>query len=76
MSLLGAFAVYFIIWWTVLFCILPMNVRSQLESGDVVAGTEPGAPSAPQLLRKAAITSVVSLVVFAVVYGLWVYTDF
>ena len=76
MSLLGAFAVYFIIWWTVLFCILPMNIRSQIESGEVVAGTEPGAPSAPQLVQKAVITSVVSLVVFAMIYGLWVYTEF
>jgi predicted secreted protein len=76
MSLLGAFAVYFVIWWTVLFCILPMNIRSQIEAGEVVAGTEPGAPASPQLLRKVVITSLVSFGVFAVVYGLWVWTEF
>jgi predicted secreted protein len=76
MSLLGAFAVYFVIWWTVLFCILPMNIRSQIETGEVVSGTEPGAPASPQLLRKAAITSLVSFGVFAVVYVLWVWTEF
>ena len=53
MSPLAAFAVYFVIWWTVLFCVLPLNVQSQSETGNVTTGTEPGAPVAPQLWRKA-----------------------
>jgi predicted secreted protein len=75
MSLLAAFAVYFVIWWTVLFCILPLDIRSQAEAGDVAHGTEPGAPVAPQLARKALITSAVALVVFAGVYVGWNYLD-
>ena len=75
MSLLAAFAVYFVIWWTVLFCVLPLGIRSQAEAGEVIHGTEPGAPVAPQLVRKALITSVVSLVVFAGVYVGWNYLD-
>jgi predicted secreted protein len=75
MTLSAALAVYFIIWWTVLFCILPLNVRSQVEAGEVTEGTEPGAPVAPQLARKAIITSIVSLVVFGFVYALWVWAD-
>ena len=75
MSPMAAFAVYFIIWWTVLFCVLPLNVRSQSETGEVTAGTEPGAPVAPQLWRKAIITSIVSVPVFVLVYVLWVWAD-
>ncbi|MFY8038717.1 MAG: DUF1467 family protein [Bosea sp. (in: a-proteobacteria)] len=75
MSLLAAFAVYFVIWWTVLFCILPLDIRSQAEAGEVTHGTEPGAPVAPQLVRKALITSAVALVVFAGVYVGWNYLD-
>lgn len=75
MSPLAAFAVYFVIWWVVLFCVLPLNIQSQSEKGDITAGTEPGAPVSPQLARKAAITSVVALLVFAVVYVLWVWAD-
>jgi predicted secreted protein len=75
MSLLAAVAVYFVIWWTVLFCILPLDIRSQAEGGDVAHGTEPGAPVAPQLARKALITSFVALVVFAGVYVGWNYLD-
>ena len=40
-----AIAIYFTIWWIVLFAILPWGVRSQHEDGEVVAGTDPGARS-------------------------------
>mgnify|MGYP002654316333 CR=1 FL=1 len=71
----AALAVYFIIWWVVLFCILPLNITSQAEGGEVPAGTDPGAPVSPQLQRKAIITSLVSLVVFVIVYALWVWSE-
>ena len=64
MSLTPALAIYFIIWWTVLFAVLPWGVRSQVESGTVVAGTDPGAPAVPQLWLKLAWTTVVSTVIF------------
>ena len=34
-------AFYFIIWWTLLFAILPFGVRSQQEMNNVVPGSEP-----------------------------------
>ena len=42
MSLTTAIAIYFIIWWIVLFAVLPWGVRSQQESGAVAPGTDPG----------------------------------
>ena len=45
MSLTTAIAIYFIIWWVVLFAVLPFGVRSQEESGEVAPGTDPGAPA-------------------------------
>ena len=75
MSLLASIAVYLVIWWVVLFCVLPLNIQSQFEKGEVSDGTEPGAPVAPQLLRKALLTSILSIAVFAVVYVLWVWAD-
>lgn len=75
MSLWAAMAVYFIIWWTVLFCVLPLNIQSQAEKGEVVAGSEPGAPTEPQLLRKAGLTTILAALVFAVVYVLWVWSE-
>ena len=68
MSLISAIAVYFIIWWLVLFAVLPIGVRSQSEEGDVILGTEHGAPVKPMLGRKVIITTIVAGIVFAFVY--------
>ncbi len=76
MSIASALAVYFIIWWTVLFAVLPFGVRSQHEAGAIVEGTEPGAPVLPGLLRKAAITSLIAAVIFAFVWYGWSNFDF
>jgi predicted secreted protein len=66
MSLSTGIAIYFIIWWTVLFAVLPWGVRSQLESGSIAPGTDPGAPAIPRLLRKLGWTTIASTVVFAI----------
>jgi predicted secreted protein len=67
------FAVYITIWFTVLFAILPIGVRSQADDGTVVPGTEPGAPVAPRLLFKAILTTAISTAVLAIllVYLWW-----
>jgi predicted secreted protein len=61
-------AIYFILWWVVLFAVLPWGVHSQAESGEVVPGTDPGAPAIPALKAKLAWTTVVTTIVFAVGY--------
>lgn len=59
-----ALAIYFTMWWIVLFAVLPFGVRSQHEDGAVAPGTDHGAPVAPLLLRKALWTTAISLVLF------------
>ncbi|MCL4767346.1 MAG: DUF1467 family protein [Hyphomicrobiaceae bacterium] len=68
MSFTLSVAVYFIIWWTVLFAVLPIGVRTQGEDDSVVAGTPASAPTAPRLLRVVALNTLVASVVFA---GVW-----
>src|SRR5262249_60212089 len=64
-----ALAIYFVVWWIVLFAILPFGVKNPHEAGETtLEGNEPGAPVNPQLARKAIITSLVSVVVFAIIY--------
>lgn len=65
MGLTTYIAIYFIVWWVVIFAILPFGVRSQHEDGKVEDGTEPGAPQRPQMLRKAVITSIIAAVIVA-----------
>ena len=60
-----AFAIYFVVWWVVLFLTLPFGVRSQHEDGEAPPGTDPGAPVAPQMGRKLIWTTLISAVLFA-----------
>ncbi|MGP8233098.1 MAG: DUF1467 family protein [Methylovirgula sp.] len=59
-----AVPIFLTIWFVALFAILPIGVRSQRESGGYVEGTDPGAPVNPELLKKALLTTLVSLVIF------------
>ena len=52
-------------WFSVLFAVLPVGDRSQHETGDIAAETDPGAPVAPRLVGKAIGTTLISGVVFA-----------
>jgi predicted secreted protein len=70
MSVSFAIAIYFIIWWTVLFAVLPIGVRTQAEDGAVVPGTPESAPAAPRLLRVVVLTTVISALVFAALWAL------
>lgn len=68
MPIYSILAIYFIVWWLVLFVVLPFGVRTHAEEGDVVLGTTASAPANPQLLRKALVTSAISALI---VYGIW-----
>ena len=69
MALTSIFAIYFILWWVVLFAVLPWGSHSLHEAGEAV---EPGhassAPVKPNLGRKFLITTLISAVLFIIGY--------
>jgi predicted secreted protein len=68
-TLAFAIAIYVVIWWTVLFAMLPIGVRTSEEVGEKASpGTAESAPHLPNLLPKMVATTVVSSIVFAVLY--------
>lgn len=72
-----ALALYATIWWIVLFAVLPLGVRSADEAGEErPEGADPGAPVAPQLAKKALLTTVIAAVVFALVALIAKYTAY
>jgi predicted secreted protein len=73
MSIFTALAIYFVIWWIVLFAVLPWGVRSQHESGEMTPGTDPGAPVLTNLKLKLVWTTIAASVVFATWYVAYVY---
>jgi predicted secreted protein len=64
-SISTAFAIYFVLWWIVLFLTLPFGVRSQHEDGEAAPGTDPGAPIVSHMGRKLIWTTVISAIIFA-----------
>ena len=64
MSWVSAFAVFFILWWLVLFAMLPFSLRTQDDEGDVTLGTTPSAPRGAHMARALLRTTVVTLLIF------------
>ncbi len=62
-------AVYFVLWWLCLFLILPLGVRTQSDTGEIVPGSEAGAPRQPHLLVKLLANTVLAAIVMAL--ALW-----
>ena len=66
LTIAGAIALYFVVWWTALFAVLPFAAQSQAEAGDIAHGSDPGAPALPGLNEKAIWTTITAAVVFTV----------
>ena len=66
MTIGSLIAIYFVIWWTTLFAVLPFGVRSQAEMGDVSPGTDRGAPWRTNLPRIVLVKSLVAGAVFLI----------
>ena len=65
MNVVSAVVVFIVIWWLVLFMVLPFGVR-RTEAPE--EGHDPGAPQQPMLWRKAAATTAIATVLFSIVY--------
>jgi predicted secreted protein len=67
MSIPFALALYFLIWWTLLFAVLPIaRAKTQGEVGEVVPGTPEGAPSKLVMGRIILINSILAAVLFVI----------
>ena len=60
----GAFGLYFVIWWTLLFAILPIRNQPETRPEHIVQGQDPGAPARPRLREKAIWTTLFAGAVF------------
>lgn len=69
MSIPLGIALYFVIWWIIIFAVLPFGVQTQAEDGNVVPGTPESAPKRFSFARVAQINTVVAAVVFCIVWA-------
>lgn len=63
-----AFVLYVIIWWTMLFVVLPIGTRPVADA-DPATGWR-GTPERPRMGRKILLTTVITTVVWAIVFGI------
>ena len=71
MGITGSIIVYVMIWWIVFFSILPVGIQSNKGNfKDSIEGIDPGAPKNPKIAKKFFITTVITTVLFLVIYYL------
>ena len=71
MSITGSIIVYVMIWWVVFFSVLPVGIQSKKEIfKDSIEGFDPGAPKNPKIAKKFLITTIITSIIFIVIYYL------
>ena len=66
MSITGLAIIYIIIWWIVFFAILPIDVeRKKLIK---IEGEDPGSPENPKMIKKFIYCTVITTILFAIIY--------
>ena len=71
MSTTGSLIVYISIWWIIFFIVLPIGIKSQnIDFKDKLHGNDRGAPQNPKIRKKFLITTLVTSVIFLVIYYL------
>ena len=71
MGLTGSIIVYVLIWWVIFFSVLPFGVQSNKEVfKEKIEGIDPGAPKNPKIAKKFLITTIITSIIFLVIYYL------
>jgi predicted secreted protein len=65
MGWLSGILVYLVVWWLVIFMVLPWGVK---PPDNPEPGHATSAPDRPMLWRKVAITSVITAVVWVIIF--------
>ena len=66
MSITGLAIIYIIIWWIVFFAILPIDVDRQKSIK--IDGEDAGSPENPKMLQKFIYCTVITTVLFTLIY--------
>jgi len=74
MNLVAVIGVYFVLWWIVLFAVLPFfHANTQDKAGDVTLGTARSAPVRPRLVRVMIVNTIATAVI---VGAMWFAVDY
>ena len=69
MGLTGSIIVYVIIWWIFFFSLTFWNSIQQRKNLKIaIEGSDPGAPKNPKIAKKFLITTIITSILFVVIY--------
>ena len=71
MGVTGSIIIYVMIWWIIFFSVLPIGIQSNKEKfKEKIEGIDPGAPNNPKIVKKFLITTIITSIIFIVIYYL------
>jgi predicted secreted protein len=70
LGLTGSIIFFLIIWWLILFVLLPINIQNNASEINGYDGNDRGAPNNPQLFKKFIITTIISVILWSIIYFL------
>ena len=71
MGITGSIIVYVLIWWIIFFSVLPIGIQSNKEKfKEKIEGVDPGAPINPKIGKKFLVTTLITSIIFIVIYYL------
>tara|TARA_B100001027_G_C16200377_1_gene300319 strand:- start:377 stop:631 length:255 start_codon:yes stop_codon:yes gene_type:complete len=71
MGITGSIIVYVMIWWIIFFSVLPIGIQSNKEAfKENIGGMDPGAPKNPRIGKKFFVTTLITTIIFIVIYYL------
>lgn len=69
MGITSAIVLFAVVWFMTFFIVLPLRLETQGDAGEVVPGTHQSAPSGNVVARKAKITTMWAIPIWAVLAG-------
>lgn len=70
MGITSAIVLFAVVWFMVLFIVLPLRLETQGDAGEIVPGTPAGAPNNLDVRRKVRTTTIWAIVIWAVLAGI------
>jgi predicted secreted protein len=70
MSIFGMIVTFIVVWWLVLFLVLPWGIQSRIKTDnaiiipEIVNGADIGAPKTPNIKIKFLITTLIALTIW------------
>ena len=66
MSITGSLIIYVLIWWIVFFALLPIDVNREKKGN--IRGIDAGAPENPKIIKKFVYSTLITSIIFIIIY--------